>query len=238
MLRLGFDLDGVVADFRSAFLREASSILGGAAITRYGSPMPELDAVSAEDAERVWKVITATPNWWLRIAPYEPAQIARLYQLARRFRWEVSFLTTRVATAGDSVQFQSQSWLEAHGFYLPAVVTVPGSRGEVANALRLDVVVDDQLLNCLEVISASQAKAVLILQQQKDAGLEQQAIDRGIGVVHRLEATLDLLLRLQDILPQKRGVALRLADWFNWREPDERGLPMNPRKTRPVPPLG
>src|SRR5207237_4774681 len=112
-----------------------------------------------------------------------PPQIERRDQLGRRCRWQVSFLTTRIPTAGDSVQFQSQAWLEAYGFYMPAVVTVPGSRGEVANALRLDLVVDDQFLNCLEVVSSSQCKAVLILQmgsKSHDRSLEQEATDRGI----------------------------------------------------------
>ena len=236
MLRLGFDLDGVVADFRAAFLDAATTVLGREKITCPGSPMPDLDGVSADDAKQVWKVISAQPNWWLGLAPYEPAQIARLYQLARRFRWEVSFLTTRIPTAGDSVQFQSQAWLEAYGFYMPSVVTVPGSRGEVANALRLDLVVDDQFLNCLEVVSASQAKAVLMLQQGADAALEQQATERGIGVVYRLEDVIDVLLHLQDILPQKRGMMMRLADWFTQRQPQSHVLPMNPRAARPIPP--
>jgi 5' nucleotidase, deoxy (Pyrimidine), cytosolic type C protein (NT5C) len=236
MLRLGFDLDGVVADFRTAFLDAASRLLGRDAIQRPKSPMPDLDAVSAEDAKRVWKVITATPNWWLGLAPFEPAQIARLYQLARRYRWEVSFLTARVPTAGDSVQFQSQAWLESYGFYMPAVVTVPGSRGEIANALRLDVIIDDQFLNCLEVVGAAQAKAILLL-RVGDQSLEQQATDRGIGVVHELEEAIEVLLQLQDILPQKRGTALRLADWFFRREPESHILPMNPRASRPIPPV-
>ena len=64
----------------------AAKLLGKESIQRPGSPMPDLDAVSAADAKRVWKVITDTPNWWLDLAAYEPAQIARLYQLARRFR--------------------------------------------------------------------------------------------------------------------------------------------------------
>ena len=240
MLRLGFDLDGVVADFRTAFLDAAGKLLGPGSIQRRSSPMPDLDGVSAADAKRVWKTITDTPNWWLGLAPYEPAQIARLYQLSRRFRWEVSFLTTRIPTAGDSVQFQSQAWLEAYGFYMPAVVTVPGSRGEVANALRLDLVVDDQFLNCLEVVSSSQAKSILILQMgngSQDRNLESQATERGIGVVYRLEEVIDVLLRLQDILPQKRGAAMRLADWFWKREPESHVLPMNPRAARPIPPL-
>jgi hypothetical protein len=235
MLRVGFDLDGVVADFRTAFLEAAASILGHDAIKRPSSPLPDFDAVSPADAKRVWKVLTETPNWWLGLAPYEPAQIARLYQLARRHRWEVSFLTSRIPTTGDSVQFQSQAWLEAYGFYLPAVVTVPGSRGEIANAMRLDVVIDDQFLNCLEVISASQAKAILIL-RVGDPALEQQATERGVAVVHHLEEIIEVLLQLQDVLPQRRGVVMRLADWFTRKEPDSHMLPMNPRASRPIPP--
>src|SRR4029077_7762936 len=100
MLRLGFDLDGVVADFRTAFLDEAAKLLGRDSIQRQSSPMPDLHAVSAAHAKRVWKVITDMPNWWLRLAPYEPAQIARLYQLARRFRWGVSFVATRIPPGG------------------------------------------------------------------------------------------------------------------------------------------
>jgi hypothetical protein len=235
MLRVGFDLDGVVADFPKAFVEIAAKVLGREAIRRPISPMPDFDAMSPADAKRVWRVITETPNWWLGLEPYEPDQIARLYQLTRRYRWEVSFLTSRLPTAGDSVQFQSQAWLETHGFYMPAVVTVPGSRGEVANALRLDVVIDDQFLNCLEVISASQSKAMLIL-RMGDADLEKQSIDRGIGIVHHLEEVIDVLLHLQDFLPQKRGVIMRLADWFKTRDREAHVLPMNPRTARPVPP--
>jgi hypothetical protein len=235
VLRVGFDLDGVVADFRTAFLDAATDVLGPDAIRRPTAPLPDFDAVSAADAKRVWRAITDTPNWWLGLKPYEPAQIARLYQLARRHRWEVSFLTSRIPTSGDSVQFQSQTWLEGHGFYMPAVVTVPGSRGEVANALRLDVVIDDQFLNCLEVVGASQAKAMLLL-QVGDEVLEQRATERGMGVVHRLEEAIEVLMHLQELLPEKRGVVMRLADWFSRKEPESQVLPMNPRASRPIPP--
>jgi len=234
MLRVGFDLDGVIADFRTAFLQVAADVLGRDAIRRPSSPMPDLDAVSPADAKRVWKVIADTPNWWLGLAPFEPAQIARLYQLARKHRWEVSFLTSRIPTSGDSVQFQSQTWLEAYGYYMPAVVTVPGSRGEIANALRLDLVVDDQLLNCLEVVGASQTKAILLL-RVGDAALEQQATERGIGVTHRLDEVIEVMVQLQEFLPRNRGVVMRLADWFLRKEPESHVLPMNPRASRPLP---
>jgi hypothetical protein len=235
MLRVGFDLDGVIADFRTAFLDVAANVLARGAIRRPSSPMPDFDAVSPADAKRVWKVIADTPNWWVGLAPFEPAQIARLYQLARKHRWEVSFLTSRIPTSGDSVQYQSQAWLETYGYYMPAVVTVPGSRGEIANALRLDLVVDDQLLNCLEVVGASQTKAILLL-RVGDATLEQQATERGIGVAHRLDEVIEVMVQLQEFLPQNRGVVMRLADWFQRKEPESHVLPMNPRASRPVPP--
>jgi hypothetical protein len=236
MLRVGFDLDGVVADFRTGFLDVAAKALGRDAIRRPASFMPDVDGVSAADSKRVWKVITETPNWWLSLAAYEPTQIARLYQIMRRGCWEVSFLTSRIPTAGDSVQFQSQAWLESHGYYMPAVVTVPGSRGEIANALRLDAIIDDQFLNCLEIVGASQAKAMLLL-RVGDEKLERDATERGIGVVHGLEEAIEVLLQLEDLLPHKRGTMLRLADWFGRRQPQSRVLPMNPRDTRPIPPF-
>jgi hypothetical protein len=235
MLRVGLDLDGVVADFRTAFLEVAAKVLGRDAIRRPASFMPDVDGVSAADSKRVWKVITETPNWWTTLAPYEPAQIARLYQIMRRSCWEVSFLTSRIPTAGDSVQFQSQVWLESHGYYLPPVVTVPGSRGEIANALRLDAVVDDQFLNCVEIVGASQAKAMLLL-RVGDEKLEREATERGIGVVHGLEEAIDVLVQLEDVLPGKRGTMMRLADGFGRRQLQGHVLPMNPRDSRPIPP--
>ena len=89
-----------------------------------------------DDIDRVWNHIGRTSNWWMRLRAYEPGEIAKLYATARLHKWEVCFLTKRPGSAGDSVQFQTQWWLEQQGFYLPSVITVPGSRGDLANALR------------------------------------------------------------------------------------------------------
>ena len=62
-----------------------------------------------------------------RVGYYGPEHIARLYALARDGRWEVFFMTKRPPSAGDTVQFQTQWWIERFGFYLPAVMTVRDS---------------------------------------------------------------------------------------------------------------
>jgi len=230
-LRIGIDIDGVLADFRTAFRAAAVHSLRRDVDSRQE---PELTPLSDADVRRVWDYIAKARNWWMDLQPYEPVEIARLYSLTRANGWEVFFMTKRPPSGGDSVQFQTQSWIERYGFYLPAVMTVPGSRGEVANGLRLDLVLDDQLINCVEVISAAQTKAVLV-QRTDDAALKQQASNRGIGVVTTLAEALAVMERLHDVLPQKRGRLLRLADWF-MPSSEAQTLPLNPRATRPVPP--
>jgi len=231
-LRLGIDIDGVVADFRTSFHAAAKQCLG--------REIPELEdarsaqALEQKDVKRVWQHVAKTPNWWMGLQAYEPEQLARLYGLSRTRGWEVFFLTNRPASAGDTVQFQSQWWLEQHGFYLPAVLTVPGSRGEVANGLRLDLIVDDLVLNCVEAVSASTSKALLML-RSADQATQEYATDRGIGVVSTFADALVVIEHLHEVMPSRRGRLLRLADWF-WTTPPAQGLPQNPRVERPIPP--
>lgn len=230
-LRIGIDVDGVLADFRAAFRETAKACLG----RHVDDPEDpkSAQALGQKDVKRVWEEVARTSNWWMTLAPYEPDQIARLYSLTRAAGWEIFFLTNRPASTGDSVQFQTQWWIERHGFYLPAVLTVPGSRGQVANGLRLDVVIDDLVLNCVEVVSASTAKALLLL-RNGDKTSRDHAIDRGIGVVSTFAETLAILERLHELLPTRRGRLLRLADWF--KPSDQPGaLPQNPRIERPLP---
>ena len=225
MLRLGIDLDGVVADFRSAFRALAEREL---ALAR--------DDVEAElskaDVERLWRAVAATTNWWLDIPPYEPDQIARLYDEARRSRWEVFFMTSRPPSAGDSVQLQTQVWLERHGYYLPSVLTTPaGSRGELARSLRLDLAIDDRMVNCLEIISASNSKALMVLRAPTDSPVREAAEARGIGVVPSLAQALDAVERLAELLTTRRGRLVRLTDWFHSKK-DSPTLPHDPRAGR------
>ena len=224
-LRAGFDLDGVVADFRTAFEREAHHHMSGA----LDPDRADTDTLSNAELRAIWSRIQRTPNWWTTVDPYEPAQIARLYEIARRKRWEVVFMTKRPITEGEPVQFQTQHWLERHGFYYPAVVTVPGSRGELANALRLDIIVDDQLYNCIDVVTGSHAKA-LLLSRDRAQDVEAQAAARGIGVVRTLAHAIDAVEALEVSQAERKGKLQRLSDWFVAR--NERTLPARPAPNR------
>lgn len=230
--RVGIDVDGVLADFRTAFHEITRTTLGRPFDPQGPAPT---QALAQDEVKRVWEAVARTPNWWMRLKPYEPDQIARLYALARASGWEVFFLTNRPASAGESVQFQTQWWIEQYGFYLPSVLTIPGSRGEVANGLRLNLVIDDLLLNCIEVVGASTAKALLLLRQDEKA-IGKHALERGIGVVPTLEAAIEIIERLHTLVPGRSGRLMRLAEWFSPKPPAD-PLPGNPRETRPLPPL-
>lgn len=228
-LRLGFDVDGVLADFRTAFDAAARGVAQLAA--DFDPDAAADEPLTTRDVRRVWSHVRRTANWWTRLDAYEPAQIARLYALARRLRWEVVFMTRRPESGGDRVQFQTQWWLESHGFYLPAVVTVPGSRGDLANALRLDMIVDDQLHNCVDIVSGSPAKAILLMRDGENQAVREHALSRGVGVVSTLEEALDVLERAQQVLVERRGRLNRLIDWFQTGR--DTALPLRPDAPRP-----
>jgi len=227
------DVDGVLADFRSAFRALARP---QADATGMEQSSPAAAPLAPAKVRQLWGMIAHTPNWWLQLNAYEPEQIQRLYALARQHCWEVFFLTKRPKSGGDTVLVQTQWWLERHGYYMPAVVTVPGSRGELANALRLDLVVDDQMENCAEVISSSSAKAVLMVRDdtREMAVLQSLATNRGIGVVRTFEEALQVIERLQELIPHRKGRLARLTDWFQPQGDQHSNVPLDPRPFRAV----
>lgn len=218
-LRIAFDLDGVLADMQSALVRHAGilfdSQVDGRSEDRVPATSPETDdprpaeqeaaerspdsipprirtALTVAQQRQLWRHVESIPNFWESLAELEPGVVARLYAMARDRRWETIFLTTRPQTAGDTVQVQSQRWLEANGFFLPSVFVVQGSRGRVAAALGLDVVIDDRLENCVDVVTDSQARAILIRRQADPAGTVARA-RLGILVADSVNECLDVL---------------------------------------------
>ena len=124
--------------------------------------------------------------------PIEAGAVRRLHELTLAGGWEVFFVTQRPSSAGASVQLQSQQWLAAQGFPMPSVLTLSGSRGRAAQALDLDFLIDDLPKNCIDVISDSKCRPILVLRQPDPEG-EAAARRMRIGVVPSVSAALSLL---------------------------------------------
>lgn len=212
-LRLGFDLDGVLADLNSALVREALRLFPNLEIKPGADQTVVPAAVEPEAAEggdpsetspaslsltrrqerQLWDAVKRIDNFWETLDETEPGIIRRLAETARARRWEVMFLTSRPRTSGDIVQVQSQRWLRRLGFEYPALFVVSTSRGKIAAGLELDVVVDDRPENCLDIAIDSKARAILIWRGDQNA-VPASARRLGIGGVNSVGACLDLLV--------------------------------------------
>jgi hypothetical protein len=223
-LRIGFDLDGVLADFASAFQAVEVRLFG----TEVASAADDEDEQRPADAaggstpardpsrrDAIWRQIVATENFWTTLQPIDPATVRRIHDLMLRHRWEVVFITQRPATSGDTVQRQTQRWLVAQGFDLPSVLVIAGSRGAAAGALRLDYLVDDSVTNCLDALSDSRARPILIV-GAPDSPTARRARSLDIAVVGSVGEALDSLAQISNV-SEKPGLLQRLAAAVGWQ---------------------
>jgi hypothetical protein len=130
-------------------------------------------------------------------------------------RGEVFFITQRPKTDGDTVQRQTQRWLVEQGFDLPSVLVLGGSRGAAAGALRLDYHIDDSPQNCVDVISDSRAKPILIV-PGGDESTVVSARKLGIGTAQSIGAALDVLEEATTVRSQP-GLFARIASLVGWK---------------------
>ena len=183
-LRVAFDLDGTIADMEGALQRIAEELFGPnvalrpagsehldapASVDDVGDDTTKVEAraekkqvLTGRQLRRVWERVAGTENFWAALPEIEPGSVARIAAMRSDHRLEVIFLTQRPDTQGEITQLQTQRWLAAHGFELPSVFVLRGSRGLAASALQIDVVVDDRPENCLEVATESRARPLLL----------------------------------------------------------------------------
>jgi len=199
-LRLACDLDGTLANMDAALQHEAEHLFGPGVSLRGVNATLDEDAPDADDTQpltrrqlrQLWDRVLKRENFWQTLAEIEPGSVRRLAALAAKHHWEVIFLTQRPPCVGHTAQRQSQRWLHEHGFEFPSVYVMNGSRGRVADALALDVVIDDRPENCLDVVTESKARALLVW-RDVPASVPPAAARLGIEPVFSMSEALDLL---------------------------------------------
>jgi FMN phosphatase YigB (HAD superfamily) len=244
-LRIGFDVDGVLADFGAAFHDVEARLFGPGISLGEGQPeqeeeqqesaegveggvnadMPdakarvERDIRDARDARRrrdsIWDAIQSTPNFWSGLKPLDVEAVPRIHELMLRHKWEVFFITQRPRTEGDTVQRQTQQWLVTQGFDLPSVLVLGGSRGAAARALRLDYHVDDSARNCLDVVAESRARPILIV-ADTDENMISSARKLGVATARSIGECLDILEQATTAHLQP-GLLARIAAMVGWK---------------------
>ncbi len=213
-LRIGVDLDGTLADLSSAYHDIEVSLFGRHSDDSVLEELPaeptdkeKLKAARARSREQdaVWQCVKSTPDFWEQLKPIEPNAVRDLQAAVAAHGWEVFFITQRPKTAGASVQLQTQRWLVAQGFEWPSVLTLSGARGKAAHALDLDVLIDDLPKNCIDVISDSRCRPILVL-RTPNPQTEAAALRMNIGVVTSVAEAIALLAQP---VPATRETAMR-----------------------------
>ena len=231
-------MDGVFADMEAALIERAEALFGrdviqsgnapggadaetaeGDGADGDGAPALKRAVLSRRQQKLLWRHIGTVDGFWESLAEIEAGSVARLGSVAAERRWEVIFLTKRPASGGATSQVQTQRWLQAKGFAMPSVFVVQGSRGKIAAALDLHVVVDDRPENCLDVAVDSQARPVLLW--RGGAEIPPAAKRLGIGAIASMAECLDILEQL-DSARDEPGLLERVR----------RRLGLQPRTTR------
>lgn len=144
-MKIGLDIDDVLAEFVPRFRRECRELFG----------IPEQDieptdwgwsnfGLSDAEINAVWRKINNTHNFHESLDRKEDAYGLSYIQ----GRNTLFFLTTRRQTKGDPVEVQTYRWLQAKFEIAHPTVLVSAKKPELAAALELDVFIDDKPETC------------------------------------------------------------------------------------------
>jgi len=158
-IKVGFDVDGVLADFHYGFSQILHTKFGTLIICQPQAKVwdfPQLQfGLTNEQTEAAWEDLKATPNWWEGLQPtweFRECNGTKLANVLSQF--PSYFVTSRVSSkTGRSVQNQTHRWLRDHAISHPNVIVVsnPSHKKEVVKALGITHFIEDKLETAIEL---------------------------------------------------------------------------------------
>jgi hypothetical protein len=196
-MRLGFDVDGVLANFIPAYQRLCIEV-GGRDLFQLGDEVnppcwnwPEFRGYTREEVSEVWNRIKADTGFWSSLKPLDGADTLRFTYRGLDAANDLYFITSRV---GERVKQQTENWLVAHiTDFAPGTPTVliSSAKGLCAKALKLDAYLDDNLDNANDVVKQTDGACKVFL---LDCAYNQGITDQRITRVRSLGQMLDYLI--------------------------------------------
>lgn len=148
-MKIAFDMDGVLTCFNDNVRMVAEKLWPG--------KMPEnyipinwdyTDIFTKKDWDMVWDQIRIIPDFWFRQPTY-PDAVRALKEFRLVNKSPIWFITSRMATGGNSARYQTQLWLLRHGLIafndLEKVIAVdkPIEKMKWIESIGIDVSIDD-----------------------------------------------------------------------------------------------
>ena len=191
-MRIGWDVDGVLAQFNAGFIDCIEKVTGRCLFPRGYVPdtwdYPQTVGYTPREIAQVWDAIEENPHFWLNLKPYPEttAALARMRWLEHIHDYDTYYITSR---PGTTAKTQTEQWLRRYvsiyGTANPTVL-ISSDKGFAARALKLDAYIDDKWENAVDVADYSPMTRVFLLQRPWN----QDRYDERITYVDTLDAFL------------------------------------------------
>lgn len=155
-MRIGIDIDGVLADFNTGFIERAIAVTGKDLFPARPFDIPEWNypehyGYSDAEISAIWENIAADSTFWLKLPPYPNAMgVLERLRVLTDMGHDIYFITSRPGVVSKR---QSEIWLGTHGgdFLQTPTVLISGKKGASASALDLHAYIDDRYENVVDV---------------------------------------------------------------------------------------
>ena len=195
-MKIGVDVDGVLADFNRAYIAKVKEVLG-IDLTSVSASYPDiwdyhLVHLTAEQAEEVDRRIGASDSFWKELQIIDmDARVAmsHLADLADQGH-DIYFITSR--KKGKKLKEQTELWLRRRGFNFPTVLLTKtaADKAAVIGGLKLDMFVDDNVDNVNEVAKANPNTRVYMIQRSWNKGAKLEGVTEVGSLMKMLEREL------------------------------------------------
>lgn len=165
-MRIGIDIDGVLADFNTAFIPYYIDVTGHDQFPERPFDIPVWDypqfyGYSDVEDKEVWKRISEDRSFWGTLPPYADIHRSANALLARETAGDdLYFITSR---PGVNAKAQTEWWLSQ---WMPVgrnTVLISSQKGLCARALDLDAYIDDRDRNIFDVVTTHPKTSAYIL---------------------------------------------------------------------------
>jgi uncharacterized HAD superfamily protein len=158
-MTLAFDIDGVLADFITSFLRLLEARTGNGPIDPASITDPNFmhhPFLTKEIIMECMEAASYDPEFWRALAPLpSPQQWRALDNLSRHH--QVVFITHRWVRDNYDIHRVTCDWLNSHGVSNPIVHFTQEKKSLLVKELNIRLFVDDRHENCEDVATATDA---------------------------------------------------------------------------------
>lgn len=188
LMKIMFDVDGVLADFMLSFTTRASERYGTPVFSTLSQPSWRFDyMLTPRQVEMVLSGIHAEADFWEGLAPL--FTIEELHKLCNlQDKVDLIFVTNRVSTSRTSAQLQTQKWLKLYGIDYP-VTLCSKHKAEIARIIRPDFAIEDKWENAQCIAWFSEETKVYLLNRPYNFAPERLGSQR-VKRINRLEEFL------------------------------------------------